>query len=58
MSSPVTSRAPAAGTYPTGVSTAAAVPSIRSTAHFSTRMFSPKPGHRNLPSASRRNQFT
>ena len=30
----------------------------RPTIHFSTRMFSPKPGQRNLPSASRRNQFT
>ena len=36
----------------------AARPCTRSTIHFSTRMFSPKPGHRNLPSASLRNQFT
>ena len=26
--------------------------------HSSTRLFSPKPGHRNVPSASLRNQFT
>ena len=32
------------GTWPIGVSTAAAWPSIRSTTHFSTRLFSPKPG--------------
>ncbi len=30
----------------------------RSTIHFSTRMFSPKPGQRNLPSLPFRNQFT
>ncbi len=33
-------------------------PRARSTIHLSTRMFSPKPGQRNLPSASLRNQFT
>ena len=34
------------------------VPSQRSRIHFSTRMLSPKPGHRNLPSAPVRNQLT
>ena len=37
---------------------ARARPRTRSTIHFRTRMFSPKPGQRNLPSASLRNQFT
>ena len=46
------------GTWPTGVSMAAAVPSRRSMTHLSTRLFSPKPGHRKPPSSSRRNQFT
>ena len=36
---------------------AAALPQ-RSMIHLRTRMFSPKPGQRNLPSASLRNQFT
>jgi hypothetical protein len=30
----------------------------RSMIHLSTRMFSPKPGQRNFPSAPLRNQFT
>ena len=34
------------------------VPSMRSTTHLSTRLFSPKPGHRKPPSSSRRNQLT
>jgi hypothetical protein len=41
-----------------GVSTASASPSRRSTTHLSTRLLSPKPGHRNLPSSSLRNQLT
>ena len=40
------------------VSWAAALPRTRSTIHFSTRMFSPKPGQRKRPLSSRRNQFT
>ena len=53
------SRAPGAGTRPTGVSTASAVPSRRSMTHLRTRALSPKPGHRNEPSSSsRRNQLT
>ena len=47
-----------AGIQPIGVSLPRARPRTRSTIHFSTRMFSLKPGHRNLPSASLRNQFT
>src|SRR5271157_353014 len=46
------------GTKPISVSRASPCPSMRSRIHFSTRTFSPKPGHRNLPSAPRRNQFT
>ena len=46
------------GTWPIGVSTASAWPSMRSTIHLSTRLFSPKPGHRKPPSSSRRNQLT
>src|SRR5262249_4096715 len=46
------------GTYPIGVSSASPRPSTRSRIHFSTRTFSPKPGHRYLPSAPLRNQFT
>ena len=49
---------PGAGTWPIGVSTAAAWPSMRSMTHFSTRLFSPKPGHRKPPSSLRRNQLT
>ena len=49
---------PGAGTWPIGVSTAAAWPSMRSMTHFRTRLFSPKPGHRKPPSSSRRNQLT
>ena len=45
-------------TVQTGVARAPALPSQRSTSHFSTRMFSPKPGHMNLPSSSTRNQLT
>ncbi len=44
------SREPGAGTWPIGVSTAAAWPSMRSTTHLRTRLFSPKPGHRKSPS--------
>ncbi len=39
--------------HPIGVSSL-----TRSRIHFRTRTFSPKPGHRNLPSAPLRNQFT
>ena len=49
---------PGAGTWPIGVSTAAAWPSMRSMTHLRTRLFSPKPGHRKPPSSSRRNQLT
>ena len=49
---------PSAGTSPTGVSIASASPSQRRKIHASTRLFSPKPGHRNLPSSSLRNQLT
>jgi hypothetical protein len=41
-----------------GVSWPPTRPRARSTIHLSTRMFSPKPGQRNLPSLSLRNQFT
>jgi hypothetical protein len=43
---------------PIGDSVRRRFPSQRSMIHFSTRMFSPKPGHRNFPSAPLRNQFT
>ena len=46
------------GSRPMGVSTAPPVPSTRSTTHLSTRLFSPKPGHRNDPSSPLRNQLT
>ena len=46
------------GTTPSGVLRAEPRPSTRSVIHLRTRMFSPYPGHRNLLSASRRNQFT
>ena len=58
MSRPVVSMASAVGTRPMAVSTASAVPSRRSTTHLSTRLLSPKPGHRNLPSSPLRNQLT
>ena len=44
--------------FPIGVETASAVPDSRSTIHFSTRMFSPKPGQTNFPCAFLRNQLT
>ena len=47
-----------AGIQPIGVSLARLPPLARSTIHLSTRMFSEKPGHMNLPSLSLRNQFT
>ena len=40
------------------VSTAPSLPTQRPTIHSRTRMLSPKPGHRNLPSAPLRNQLT
>ena len=43
---------------PIGVLLPSAVCSMRSMAHLSTRLFSPKPGHRNRPSSPRRNQLT
>ena len=46
------------GRYPIAVSTALAVPVMRSNTHLSTRLFSPYPGHRKRPSSSRRNQLT
>ena len=46
------------GTMPMGVETPSASPSTRPTIHLSTRLFSPKPGHRNRPSPPRRNQLT
>ena len=49
---------PSAGSSPIGVSTASAVPSQRRKTHSRTRLFSPKPGQRNLPSSSLRNQLT
>ncbi len=55
---PLVSRAPLAGRMPMGVSTPSARPSRRSTIHFRTRLFSPKPGHTNLPASFLRNQFT
>ena len=42
-------RAAAPARAPIGVSTASASPSQRRKIHASTRLFSPKPGHRNLP---------
>jgi hypothetical protein len=41
-----------------GVLRPSAVPSIRSTIHLSTRLFSPNPGHSHLPASSLRNQLT
>ena len=58
MSSPSRSSSPSAGTRPIGVSTVSPSPSQRRKTHSSTRLFSPKPGHRNLPSSSLRNQLT
>ena len=52
------SSAPSAGTRPIGVSSASAWSSQRSKTHASTRLFSPKPGHRKWPSSSLRNQLT
>jgi hypothetical protein len=46
------------GSLPIGVSTACTWPSQRSKIHFSTRLFSPYPGHRNFPLSPVRNQFT
>ncbi len=46
------------GIQPSGLSTPTARPLARSTIHWSTRMFSPNPGHTKLPSVSRRNQLT
>ena len=43
---------------PIGVVLPPAFCSMRSTIHFSTRLFSPKPGHRKRPSSPRRNQLT
>ncbi|COX54122.1 Uncharacterised protein [Mycobacterium tuberculosis] len=43
---------------PIGVVAPPALCSMRSTIHFSTRLFSPKPGHRKRPSSPRRNQLT
>ncbi len=57
-SSPSRSIALGAGTLPIGVSTASAVPSQRRKTQASTRLFSPKPGQRNFPSSSLRNQLT
>jgi hypothetical protein len=57
-SRPVRSSASGVGTRPMAVSTASPSPFTRSTIHFSTRLLSPKPGQRNLPSAPLRNQFT
>src|SRR5439155_19833812 len=57
-SSPSVFSAPSAGTRPIGVSLASASPSQRRNTHSSTREFSPKPGHRNFPSSSLRNQLT
>ena len=51
-------RARAPGRGRSGVSTAAAWPSMRSMTHLSTRLFSPKPGQRKPPSSERRNQLT
>jgi hypothetical protein len=58
MSSPSVSRAPGAGSLPIGETAAWASPERRSVIHFRTRLFSPKPGHANLPEASLRNQLT
>ncbi len=58
MSRPSSVSASGVGTQPMGVSAAFPLPSTRSRIHFSTRTFSPKPGHRNFPSAPLRNQFT
>ena len=58
MASPSVSSAPSAGRLPIAVGCASACPFSRSVIHFSTRLFSPKPGQANLPSAFFRNQFT
>ncbi|SKS13309.1 Uncharacterised protein [Mycobacteroides abscessus subsp. abscessus] len=57
-SRPDRSRSSTPGTVPIGVDTPLARCSIRSTIHLSTRLFSPKPGHRKRPSSPRRNQLT
>ena len=56
--SPLVSIAPGAGSMPIGDSVAAPAPFARATIQRSTRMFSPKPGQMNRPSASWRNQLT
>ena len=58
MSSPSVSRASRAGIRPIGLAAAWASPESRSMIHFRTRLFSPKPGHKNLPDSSLRNQLT
>ena len=58
MSSPSVSRASRAGILPIGLTAAWASPESRSMIHFRTRLFSPKPGHKNLPDSSLRNQLT
>jgi hypothetical protein len=46
------------GTWPIGVFTAWTSPRQRARIHSTMRRFSPKPGQRNLPFSSVRNQFT
>jgi hypothetical protein len=58
ISSPSRSSDSRVGKNPIGVRAASASPLSRWTIHFSTREFSPNPGHTNRPEASLRNQFT
>ena len=46
------------GTRPIGVVMPSPWPSTSSMIHLSTRLLSPKPGQRNVPSSPLRNQFT
>ena len=57
--SPAVLIAPGAGTSPTAVGVAmSSSPASRRHIHSMTRTFSPKPGQRKRPAASRRNQLT
>ena len=58
MSRPSRSSEPGAGQVADRGRHGPGVAGSRSMIHFSTRLFSPKPGQRNLPSASLRNQLT
>ena len=57
-SRPSVLRSSGVGSRPIAVSTASPSPAQRRKTHSSTRLFSPNPGQRNLPSSSLRNQLT